>query len=124
MTTHINGMGYQVNATEDLTNAKFKVITLLGTIAQAAAPRAVAGVCVYPVTSGYTATAIVNGITKALVGAAVNSLGAPLAVANSGWLTNAASGDIAVARALNTANSGDLLEVMFDAFNPARIGIL
>ena len=40
MTTHINGMGYQVNATEDLTNAKFKVITLLGTIAQAAGPRA------------------------------------------------------------------------------------
>lgn len=122
MTIHINGMGYQVNATEDLTNAKFKVITLLGTIAQAAGPRAVAGVCVYPVTSGYTATAIVNGITKALVGAAVNSLGAPLKVANSGFLTPASSGDVSCARALNTASSGDLLEVLFDAFNTAPTG--
>lgn len=123
MTTHINGTGYQIKATEDLTNAKLKLITIGGTIAQAAGPKAVAGVCWSNPTSGYNATAIVHGITKAYVGAAVTSLGAPLKVANSGWLTVAASGDVSCARALTTCASGDTAEILFDAFHVSAAGV-
>lgn len=120
MTTHINQQGYQVRATEAL--AKFRAMTLAGTIAQAVDKRA-AGICVTDGASGYNATAIYDGITKAFIGGAVNTLGYPLKIANSGWLVAASSGDVYCARALNTGASGDLLEVSvdFDNLAPANV---
>lgn len=117
MTTHINGMGYQVRAAEAL--AKFRAMTLAGTIAQAEDKR-VAGICVTDGASGYNATAIMSGITKAFIGGAVSTIGYPLKIANSGWLVVCASGDQQFARALNTGASGDLLEVAVDAFSLPR----
>ena len=122
MTTHIRESAYQVRATEDLSGARYKAITLGGTIAQAANYKQIAGICKTSPGSGYNSQAIYEGITKALVGAAVSTLGWPLKVANSGWLTPCASGDVSFGRFANTANSGDLVEVFIDATNPGFFG--
>jgi hypothetical protein len=61
------------------------------------------------------------GVDKAYVGAAVNSVGWGAALANSGFLTNAASGDLQVGRFLTTAASGDLVEVAIDTLNVAYL---
>lgn len=122
MTTHINECAYQVVATEDLTPAKYKAITLNGTIAQAAdRPARAIGICRFVVTSGGHTGAIYHGVTKAYVGAAVTTPGWPLMVANSGWLVLATSGSPSCARFLGTtaAASGDLAPVMVDFTNVA-----
>lgn len=112
MTTHQEtSLGYPIKATEDLSGAKNKFVTFAGTIAQAASGRAVAGLNVSNVGSGYNHQVIFSGINRAYVGAAVTSVGWPAAVANSGWLTNATSGAVVVGRFLATASSGDLVEV-------------
>lgn len=113
MTTHISGRNYQIQASENLTNAKFKVITLAGTVAQAADKQG-AGICISACGSNQNATAMVHGIGKAYVGGAVSTVGYPLKVANSGFLVVSTSGDLSCARALAVAASGDLLEVFFD----------
>lgn len=118
MTTHQEAnLGFPVRATEDLSGAKNKFITLNGTIAQAASGRAVAGLLVTPVGSGYNHNAILSGIQKAYAGAAVTSIGWGAALANSGFITNATSGAITVGRFLSTCASGDLVEVALDTTN-------
>ena len=114
MTTHIGGTTYQIQATEDLTGAKLKIITLAGTIAQSV-DKQVAGICVSNPASGYNGTAMVQGIGKAYVGGAVGTVGYPLKVANSGFLVVSTSGDLSVARSLAVAASGDLCPVFIDA---------
>lgn len=122
MTTHQETiLGFPVKATEDLSGAKNKLITLAGTIAQAATGRAVAGLNVSNVGSGYNHTAITLGIGKAYAGAAVTSAGWGAALANSGFLTNAGSGGITVGRFLTTCSSGDLVEVLIDTTNLSPI---
>lgn len=114
MTTHINNsLVITVKATEAL--AKFKMATIAGTIAQAASGRAFGGLVQTEVGSGYNHGLVASGIVKAYTGAAVTSLGWPAALANSGYITNAASGNIPVGRFLETANSGDLVQVLIAA---------
>lgn len=115
MTTHQEtALSWPIKATEDLSGAKNKFVTIGGTIAQAASGRAVAGLNVSNVGSGYNHKVVFSGINKAYVGAAVTSVGWPASVANSGWLTNATSGGLVVGRFLATASSGDLVEVGID----------
>lgn len=122
MTTHKETvLGFPVRATEDLSAAKNKFITLAGTIAQAASGRAVAGLMTTSVGSGYNTNAYMLGIHKAYAGAAVTSAGWGAALANSGWLTNATSGGITVGRFLTTCASGDLVEVVLDTTNLAPV---
>lgn len=118
MTNHLEReLGIAVKATEDLTIAENKMITLGGTIAQAASARKVAGLINSSTGSGYNHLAVMLGIDKALAGAAVTSAGWPIALANSGFITNAASGDYIVGRFLTTCASGDLVEVAIDTLN-------
>ncbi len=114
MTTHIEEKSYQVLATEDLSGAKYKMITLGGTVAQAANYKQSAGICKTAPGSGYNTQAVYEGLTKAYVGAAVTTLGYPLKVANSGFLVVANSGDSVVGRALTAAASGDIIPVAID----------
>lgn len=121
MTTHIREESYQVTATEDLSGAKYKAITLAGTIAQAADRAArVGGIMRYAVNSGQNTGAIYDGITKAFVGGAVSTPGWPLMVANSGFLVAATSGALTHARlAQASASSGDVAAVFAAFANPA-----
>jgi hypothetical protein len=116
MTTHIKEDKIAVSATEDLSNGLHKVITLTGLIGQAQS-RIAAGICKTVATSGYTASAVYQGLTKALVGGAVSTVGYPLKVANSGFLVVATSGDVSCGRALTTAVSGDIAPVAVDFLN-------
>lgn len=114
MTTHINNnLVITVKATEPL--AKFKMATIAGTIAQAASARAVGGLVQTETGSGYHHGLVMSGIVKAFAGAAVTSLGWPATCANSGFLTNAASGNVPVGRFLETCSSGDLVQVVLNA---------
>lgn len=127
MTTHISEVAIQVQATEDLTLAKYKCITFAGTIAQAAdRPARNAGICRFTVTSGGHTGAIYNGITKAFIGGgAVSTPGWPLMVANSGYLIAATSGQNSCARLAQSAAaaSGDLAVIMA-AFDNLSIPII
>jgi len=118
MTTSVNRtLTHTVRATADLSGAKFKLVTLAGTIAQATSGLACAGLLETAVGSGYNCGVVAQGIVKAYAGAAVASLGWPATLANSGWITNAASGNYTVGRFLETCNSGDLVQVMLDVTN-------
>lgn len=120
MTTHVqNNTVITVRAAEPL--AVNKMALIAGTIAQAASGFRVAGLCLQNVGSGYHHGVVAQGICKAYVGAAVASLGWPAALANSGWLTNAASGNFVVGRFLETASSGDLVQVLLDTGNVGQI---
>lgn len=122
MTTHVNRiLTYTIRATEDLANAKHKFVTIGGTIAQAASGFRTAGLLETSVGSGYNHGVTALGIGKAYAGAAVASLGWPVAVANSGFVTNAASGNFVVGRFLETCASGDLVQVYVDAGNIGQI---
>jgi hypothetical protein len=120
MTTHVdNILTHTVKATEGL--AKFKLATIGGTIAQANSGFKLAGLIQTETGSGYHHGAVLIGIVKAYAGAAVTSLGWPAASANSGFLTNAASGGFTVGRFLETCNSGDLVQVALDCLNVGQI---
>jgi hypothetical protein len=113
------GIGIAVKATEEL--PEFKFATLAGAIAQATSGRAVAGLIETTVGSGYHHTAMIFGVGKAFAGAAVASLGWGVALANSGFVTNAVSGGVTVGRFLETCSSGDLVAVAVDAMNTSPI---
>lgn len=117
MTTHVREEVHTVIATEDLSGSQYKVITLAGTIAQAADKARYAGVQRTNVTSGGHASAVYDGVTKALVGGAVTTPGWPLKIANSGFLVACASGDQGIARMSQNAAaaSGDLTQVFISA---------
>ena len=122
MTTHVNRtITHTVKATADLSGAKNKLVTLAGTIAQANTGFGVAGVLETSVGSGYHHGVVAQGIVKAFAGAAVTSLGWPAAMANSGFITNAASGNFTVGRYLETCSGGDLVQVLLDATNIGQI---
>lgn len=122
MTTHIEEKSYQVLATEDLSGAKYKMITLAGAIAQAANYKTAAGLCKTAPGSGYNTQAVYEGITKAFMGGAVTTIGYPLKVANSGFLVAANSGDGTVGRALTSCASGDICAVTIDLKNIGYFG--
>lgn len=122
MTTYVNRtITHTVKATADLSLAKYKLVTLAGTIAQANTGFGVAGLLETSVGSGYHHGVVAQGIAKAFAGVAVTSLGWPAAMANSGFITNAASGNFVVGRFLETCSSGDLVQVLIDAANIGQI---
>ena len=100
-----------VAAGADLRAAQFKCVAVGGTIA--ATNLAAIGILNNTPNTGEGAAVVYDGHAKAYVGAAV-SAGAALKVTTSGFLTNIASGDGAVAKAVTAAASGSLCEVLCD----------
>lgn len=97
-----------VQATTDLDGdgAKFKAITLNGTIA--ASPNLAAGILRHGAKSGGHVSVVYRGITKVLAGGAVSTVGFPLTVTTSGFIVAASSGGVSIGRAIDTCASGDL----------------
>jgi hypothetical protein len=93
MTTHIHEELLQVTATEDLSaaTARYKAVTFAGTIAADA--KRPAGLLKFGATSGSIVSVILEGLTKGDVSGTVTTIGWPLKITTSGWLTAAASGD-------------------------------
>lgn len=115
---------WNVAATEDFgTDKTFKAVSVAGTIA--AGPSLAIGISRGTCKSGSQLPVVYEGITKVIVGAAVNTVGFPLKVAaTSGFLTPCASGDVMFGRALATAASGDLVAAMVDFMTkPAWPGV-
>ncbi len=120
MTIHNRTEAYTVTAAEDLSAASslYKGITLAGTLmpanAAAGASSRVAGINVTQAKSGEQASYVYEGIVKVYAGAAVSTLGYPLAVGSSGFVFAAASGNWHCGRAVTTAASGDLFVAFVD----------
>jgi hypothetical protein len=112
MTTHIRENLLGVRATQDLTGFKYRAVTYGGAVAATAA--AAAGLLKYGCNSGYDASVVTDGITKAQIGAAVSTLGFPITITTSGFVIAASSGGLTIGRALSVGNSGDLIEVSVD----------
>lgn len=116
---------WNVTAAEDLSGSgsMFKAVSIAGTIA--AGPALAIGILRSKGVSGQQVSAVMKGVTKVMVGAAVSTLGHPLKIAaTSGWLVAAASGDVHVGRALATAASGDLIPAAVDfSTKPAWPGV-
>lgn len=113
MTVHQKQELVAVAATADLSGvaSRFKVVTIGGTIAAAADVKQCAGILWHGAEIGAAASVVRSGITKALAGVAVGTVGYPLSVANSGFLTLTVSGGYTIGRARETCSSGDLVPV-------------
>lgn len=105
---------WSINATEDLSvaTARFHAVSFAGLVV-ASSSRA-AGILVTSARSGERVSVVYEGIAKAAISGTVTTLGYPLKITTSGWLTVAASGDATCGRATAACASGDLLEVMVD----------
>lgn len=116
MTTHNDYDVYTAQAAEDLSSqfARFKVMTLAGTLFTGTGTGRAAGINITSARSGEMATYVTNGIAKVVAGGAVNTLGFPLAPASGGFMVAASSGGVTFGRALETCASGDLVQVMCD----------
>ena len=119
MTVHQKQDLVTVQATADLsgTASLFKVITIGGVICSAAAIRQAAGILWHGGPSGAGVSVVRSGITKALAGVGVSTVGYPLSVANSGFVTVAVSGGVSLGRFRETCSSGDLVPVEVDFGN-------
>ena len=116
MTTHNDYDVYTAVAAEDLSgqSARFKVMTLAGTLFTGTGTGRAAGINITSARSGENATYVTNGIMKVVAGAAVSTLGFPVAPASGGFMVAASSGGVTFGRALETCASGDLVQVMCD----------
>lgn len=116
MTTHNYQDTYTVQAAADLSSqdARFKVITLAGTLFTGTGTGRAAGINITSARSGEQATYVMNGIAKVVAGGAVSTLGYPMAAASGGFMAAATSGGTSFGRALETCASGDLVQVMCD----------
>lgn len=115
MTDHILERIFQIQASDDLSTvgSRYKVVTWAGAIA--ANNLNAAGVLKFNANSGNFASVVIEGLTKAYVGAAVSTVGWALKATTSGWLIAASSGDVFMARLRDaTAASGDLAGVYLD----------
>lgn len=108
---------YNVAATEDLTaaSALFKAVGFGGTIV--GAPRLAAGILRSHAVVGQQATAVYQGITKVVAGAAITTPGFGITITTSGYVIAASSGGSSVGRALTAAASGDLIPAYVDFKN-------
>lgn len=97
---------------------RFKGVTLAGTIMPAATAVGVSGriggILETSCRSGEYASLVYRGITKVIAGAAINTLGFPIAVGSNGFAFAVASGGGHSGRALETAASGDLVKALVD----------
>lgn len=116
MTTHNDYDVYTAVAAEDLSSqaARFKVMTLAGTLFTGTGTGRAAGINITSARSGENATYVTNGIMKVVAGGAVSTLGYPMAAASGGFMIAASSGGVNFGRALETCASGDLVQVMCD----------
>lgn len=120
MTTTNRQELFTVTAAEDLSAqaSRYRAITLGGTLVGASAAagtsQRVAGVLISSARSGEAASYVYQGITKVIAGAAVSTLGYPLMVGSSGFVFAANSGFGHIGRALETGNSGDLIQAFVD----------
>lgn len=105
---------YNVLATEDLTatTAMFKAVGFGGTIV--ADPLAAAGILRSHAKIGAQASAVFEGQTKAVAGAAITTPGFGITITTSGFIIAASSGGKTCGRALTSAASGDLIPVFVD----------
>lgn len=109
-----------VTAAEDLSaqSTRYKAITLAGvvvpTATAAGASARVIGINLTSAKSGEQASALVSGITKAVAGVAISTLGFPVFPGSLGFMFAAASGNNHCGRALETCASGDLFKVAVD----------
>jgi hypothetical protein len=118
MTTHAYTRTLPVTAAEDLSSqaARFKVLSFGGVIAPGTSRAA--GINITSTRSGEVAAVQVEGVVKVVAGGAVNTLGYPLTVANSGFMVAASSGGLAFGRALETCASGDLVQALVNFAAP------
>lgn len=125
MTVHQRQELVTVPATADLSGvaSRFKVITIGGTIAAAADVKQLAGILWNGAEVGQGASAVREGITKALAGVAIGTVGYPITVANSGFITVVVSGGYSFGRVRETCSSGDLVAVEVDFTNVVYQGL-
>lgn len=69
-----------------------------------------------PAAAGDVARVAISGIAKAEAGGSITA-GDPVASDASGNVVSAASGDIVVGMAVNSADDGDIVEILLDARN-------
>lgn len=102
-----------VEATADLSGeaSRFKVVTIGGAICSAALVKQAAGILWHGAEVGQGASVVREGVTKALAGVAISTVGYPITTANSGFLALTVSGGHTFGRALETCASGDLVPV-------------
>ena len=119
MTVHQNQTLITVQATADLSAvaSRFKVVTLSGTICSAALVKQVAGILWNGGEIGQGLAVVREGVTKAIAGAAISTVGYPITVADSGFITLVVSGGYSFGRARETCSSGDLVPVEVDMSN-------
>jgi hypothetical protein len=124
MTTTNESRLLAVVAASDLSAqaTRYRAITLagalVGAVAAGAADRAI-GILITSTRSGENASAVYDGLTKAMAGAAVSTLGYPVMVGSQGYIFAATSGGPHIGRAIETANSGDLFKVLVNFSNIA-----
>src|SRR3954469_24285439 len=124
MSTHGRQNQWSVIATEDLSvaTARFHAVSFAGLVV--ASNSRAAGILVTSARSGERISVIYEGVQKVAVSGAVSTLGYPLKITTSGWLTVAASGDVTCGRAVATCASGDLVEAFVDFMTvPAWPGV-
>jgi hypothetical protein len=119
MTVHNQIQLKTVASVADLSGAasRFKVVTIGGVICSAALVRQAAGILWHGGEIGQGSSVVREGIAKAYAGIAVGTVGYPITVADSGFLTLVVSGGISFGRALETCSSGDLVKVEVDFAN-------
>ena len=113
MTVHQKQDLVTVAATADLSGAasRFKVVTIGGTICSAALVKQAAGILWHGGEVGQGCGVVRSGITKAIAGVAVSTVGYPVTVADSGFLALTVSGGTVIGRVRETCSSGDLVPV-------------
>jgi hypothetical protein len=113
MTVHQKQELVTVAATADLSGAasRFKVVTIGGTICSAALVKQAAGILWHGGEVGQGLSVVRTGITKAISGVAISTVGYPVTVADSGFLALTVSGGTMIGRARETCSSGDLVPV-------------
>lgn len=117
MTIESKWNAYNVAATEDLTadSALFKAVGFGGTIV--GAPRNAVGILRSKGKIGQQVTAVYDGITKVVAGAAITTPGFNITITTSGFVIAASSGGSSCGRALTAASSGDLIPAYVDFKN-------
>ena len=119
MTIHRDQTLMTVQAGADLSGvaSRFKVVTIGGTICSAALVKQAAGILWHGGETGQGVSVVRSGITKALSGVAISTVGYPITTADSGFLALTVSGGMTFGRALETCASGDLVSVLVDFTN-------
>lgn len=124
MSTSGRQNAWAITATEDLSvaTARFHAVSFAGLVV--ASNSRAAGILITSARSGERVSVVYEGVQKAAISGAVTTLGYPLKITTSGWLTVAASGDVTCGRATVACASGDVVECFVDFMTvPAWPGV-